>query len=441
MNIKKLESRLFIFLVFCLPFNLGALYTHLVETDMVLAFDVLLGVLYVLWFINSNGFVKPRFFWGRIALPFTLFLIWTLISAAAALSLTMLGAGVYMMLKAFLLYLYVVNNVRTKADLHKVFIWFCVGLCFHGFLGIVQYTTGSSLGLGFLGAISKTRLAGVTRVRGTFGLPNRFGAWLALLVPIASCLFLFEIKPRMKMFYGAATFLGIVALLLSFSRSAWAGLLGSGGLLIYLLARHRMLKPKYVVGIIAVMIVIAGLVGGFWDTIMLRFETGATGKYRLVMIDIAFDLIKENFLIGVGLMNYRFHQIEHFRFWQPVHNTYLRLAAEIGIPGLILFLTIIITSMREAYRMLKSKDRFLFASALGLIGSMWAFLFTIQFGPEYHHYRIKILFWFILGLIFSLRNVNKHTLYMQKMRQQKLRTDTDKPLSGHKAPVMNEAEP
>ncbi len=422
MSLRQVEKYTFLFMIFCLPFNVGAFYTHLLETDLILLFDVLLALLYVLWFVNSNGFARPPLNWGKVSLPFALFLIWMLLSATAAISLTMLGAGVFMAIKAYLVYLYVVNNVRTKLDLQRVMLMLCIGLAFQGFLGLVQYTTGSSLGLGFLGAISKVRQAGVTRVRGTFGLPNKFGAWLALVIPIAASLFLFEVNGRKKLFFSFATFFGILALLLSFSRSAWAGLLGSSGIMILLLARRRLLKGRYVLGILLAVVVVVVLVVVFWDTIVLRFETGATGKWRLVMMDIALDLIAENPLFGVGLMNYRFHQIELFKFWRPVHNTYLRLGSEVGLPGLFFFLMIIYLTLREGHKMLRCRDRLIFASALGLVSSMWAFLFTVNFGPEYHHYRIKFLFWVVIGLVFSLRNVYRHTVMMQKARAKQPQT-------------------
>ncbi len=259
----------------------------------------------------------------------------------------------------------------------------------------------------------------MTRVRGTIGYPNQFGAWLALIIPVAVSLFIFELKGRRKLLYGGAAFLGILGLLLSFSRSAWAGLLGSGFILIVLLAKRRLLKARYVLALFVACLMVIALVIGFWDTIVLRFETGATGKWRLVMMDIAGDIIKDNPLFGVGLMNYKFHSIEHFHFWHPVHNTYLRLAAETGIPGLLFFLLVVVVSMKEGHKMLKCKDRYIFSVAIGTLCSIWAFLFTINFGPQYQHYRIKFLFWFMIGIIYSLRRVYRNEVVLKQQIHQK----------------------
>lgn len=414
MSTKQLERRLFQLLILCLPLNLGVFYTHLLETDLIYAYDVLLAGLYVLWFMNSGGFSKSRIYWGKVSLGFVLLVVWTGLSALNAISAAMLGFGLYMLLKSYMIYLYIVNNIRTKKELTSLATLLLAGLSFQGFLGIVQYTTGSSLGLGFLGAVAKTRLAGVTRVRGTIGYPNQFGAWLALIIPLAVSLFIFELQSRKKFLYGGAAFLGIMGLLLSFSRSAWAGLLGSCVVFLIILAIKGQLKARYVLAMFAASIVVVGLLLVFWDTIMLRFETGSTGKFRLVMIDVAGDIIADNPLLGVGLMNYRFHSIEHFRFWHPVHNTYLRLAAETGIPGLTFFLAVVYVTIKEGYQMLRCNDRYLFAISLGALCSMWAFLVLINFGPEYQHYRVKFLFWLIIGIIFSLRRIYRHELNQKK---------------------------
>lgn len=416
---KKLKKRLFAALIICLPFNLGTFYTHLIEADLIYAYDVLLAVLYIIWFVESNGFSRRRIFWGKMSFPFVLLLLWTLFSAINAIALTITGIGIYLILKAFLIYLYIINHVRTREDLNWMFRWMFVGVAFQGLLGIVQYTTGSSLGLEFLGAVSKRRMAGVTRVRGTIGFPNQFGAWLALQIPIALSLFIFELKKREKFFYGAAALFGILALLLSFSRSAWTGFIVSSFIFVCLLAVKNLLKPKYVLTLLLALIVVVALVVGFWDMILLRFETGATGKYRLVMIEIALDVIKDNFILGVGLHNYKFHQIDHFKFWHPVHNTYLRLAAETGIPGLLFFLMLIITSIRESYAMLRRNDRFVFAAALGCLCSLWAFLVLVNFGPEYQHYEIKFMFWIILGIIVSLKKIYRDNQKLTHSLKQK----------------------
>jgi O-antigen ligase len=405
-------------MILCLPLNLGAFYTHLMEEDLIFAFDVILFALYILWIVERWELRKHPMVWGKITLPFILLMFWTGLSALNAISLTMWGMGMYMAIKAYMVYLYIINKITTKEELVWFIRWLAAGVAFQGFLGIVQYTTGSSLGLEFLGAVAKQRLSAVTRVRGTIGYPNQFGAWLALQIPIAVSLFIFELGTRKKLFYGGTAVLGIFGLLLSFSRSAWAGLLGSGLVFLLILARKRLLKARYVLTIGLAMAFVGVLLVVFWDTIMLRFETGDTGKYRLIMMEIAYDLIKENPLFGVGLNNYNFHQVELFRYWNPVHNEYMRLAAETGIPGLIFFMVIAIMCLKESYKMLQARDRFIFAVALGSLCSMWAFLFLVNFGPEYSHYRVQFLFWIVLGIITALRRIYRHTLNAHAARQQ-----------------------
>ncbi|MFQ5706570.1 MAG: O-antigen ligase family protein [bacterium] len=433
MSIKRVQKILFQAFLFFLPFQIGLMYTHLLKADIIYAFDAVLFILYALWIKESNGFARPPVYWGKVTLPTILILIWTCVSFINAISATMTGLGLFMIIKAFMMYLYVVNHIVTKKDLRMAVNWLLGGLLFQGVLGLVQFTTGSSLGLEFAGALVKEKhLSGLTRIRGTLGMPNHFGAWLALLFPLSISLFIFEHKSRQKAFYGFAALFGCFAVLLSFSRSAWAGIIGGTVIFLIIIIFKRLMKPRYFLALGVATIIIAGLVVYFWPLIMRRFEAGSTGKYRMLMIDIAFDIFKENFLYGVGLHNYRFHSIQRFRFWHPVHNTYLRLLAETGLPGLVFFLMLVFVSIRESYKMLRSKVKFIFTVALGTLASLVAFLFTINFGPEYQHYRIKVLFWVIIGVVFSLRRVYHHTMKMRKLQMEQQKQPTPVP-SGAKA--------
>ncbi len=420
MSLKVIHGYLFRAFLFFLPFQLGAFYTHLLDVDLIYAFDATLGLLYAVWIAETRWFRRRPIYWGGLTIPWVLLLIWTCLSFVNAISLTMAGIGVYMIVKAFLIYLYMINNIRTKARLRVAVNWVLGGMLFQGFLGIVQYTTGSSLGLEFAGAVFKGRSeSGLARIRGTLGIPNQFGAWLALIFPLGVSLFIFELERRRKLYYGLSTLFGAFALLLTFSRSAWAGVIGGMLFFLAIVTYKRLLKVKYIVAMVLGAIVLAGVVIYFWSLIQLRFETGATGKYRLIMANIALELFKENPIFGVGLHNYRFHSMQYFRFWQPVHNTYLRLLTETGLPGLLFFIWLVLRAIRETLVMLRSRDRLIFSVALGTFCCIVAFLTAIQFGPEYHHYRVKVLFWVVLGIVFSLRKAHLHSMKAMKVQRER----------------------
>jgi len=76
---------------------------------------------------------------------------------------------------------------------------------------------------------------------------------------------------------------------------------------------------------------------------------------RIVYFDQAKELIKGNWLTGIGLGNYTMalYNNDLIKFpsfsYQPVHNVYFLVASELGIFGFIIFILIIIEALRRIY--------------------------------------------------------------------------------------------
>jgi len=176
------------------------------------------------------------------------------------------------------------------------------------------------------------------------------------------------------------------------------------------MALKRKLSPTLVLTSIVIIGIVMVIISVFGELINLRFETGGSGQYRLLMIKMAIPIILSHPILGVGLLNYQFHSFSSFKFWHPVHNEYLRLAAETGLPGLFFFLWFVFWIIKDAYNALKFKDRYLNAVALGILGGYTAFLTAVMFGPEYQHYRQKFVFWILAGLAVALKRIYKREI-------------------------------
>lgn len=420
MNFQSIKLILLRLLIFFLPFGVNVLYTHIVDDSVLYGFDLILFLLYALWIVESNLFFKG----GLIKTKFTgvalVKVFWSTLSLIPAISLTRGGIGVFMLVKAFLIYFYILNHIKSRRTFEIVVHWLMVGLLFQGVVGVLQYLTGRSLGLGFLGERQMTFHRTLSRVRGTLGYPNQFGAFIVMIIPMAISLFVFTQRGYKKTFYGVTALCSLFTLVLCFSRSAWAGLLVGTAIFVFILAKRRLLNIRFVFAAGAVLVTIGVLVAAFWDLILLRFETGSDPKYRVKMIEMAIPMMLDNPIFGVGLFNYEFHSMAEFRFWHPVHNDYLRLGAETGVPGLLLFLLILLLPLRQAIKMLNCRDKFLFAVSLGAMCGMVAMMVAINFGPEYQNYRVKILFWVLAALVYSIPRVLAHTERVKKTQLEKM---------------------
>ncbi len=84
--------------------------------------------------------------------------------------------------------------------------------------------------------------------------------------------------------------------------------------------------------------------------------------------------------------------------WTAVHNVYLQLGVELGLPGLALFVALLVTSLRSARRAQRvaraSADHELCHLAEGIEVSLLAFAISGIFYPVAYHF----YFYLIAGL-------------------------------------------
>lgn len=161
-----------------------------------------------------------------------------------------------------------------------------------------------------------------------------------------------------------ATLLGVCALglaiLLTGSRGAWVSLAAAFGFT-WFLSREKLVKLRSAMAVvIAVVFGIAGLrhAGVLDEWLFLRmvtvFDIEAThgGSGRMNIWAVGWEMVKANPLIGVGLENFpvRFEDyIDAAGLWgaygvysgRDPHSIFLSVQAELGIIGLVIFLTLL----------------------------------------------------------------------------------------------------
>jgi len=418
MSLRKIERFFIGAAVFSIPFGTGMFYNFVVSYDLLMVQDLFILMAYLFWMNRTGLFTKGRLFLGSIGVWLSMLIIWSIFSLTNAISLQATGIGVYFTIKSFSLYFYILNNTKSKSDVLYYVNMMIFSLLFQGLIGTLQGGLNRTLGLSFLGE-KQISMHGIdSRVRGTMTFPNRYGSLLVLWLPFAITLGIFARRSMYKNVLYAAAGLGIIGLFLSLSRSSWAGFFLAMVTMVILLMRRGLLKLKFIAVLFAVFIGVVVLALANKDIIEARLETGADGTHRTRMIDIAFPIIADYPIFGVGLNNYQWHSYKHFSFWQPVHNDFLRFAAETGIPGAIFFAGLLFAFLRESYRGLLIKDKILNAVAISAFCGILAFVVTINIGPQYQHYRIKLAFWAIAGVVFSLRRVYANELRLKKKKMQ-----------------------
>lgn len=240
------------------------------------------------------------------------------------------------------------------------------------------------------------------RFAGTFGAPSTAATYLAVCL-----LFLFrrmfsKQPPTHATASWALFALGFLALLLTRTRSAWIGFtigsIGLGWQCFRLGTLSRQMANRLVVGGVLALLLA-------WPLVAQRLGEDHKGMAdtRGNLAWIAVEMIKSHPFAGVGV-NTATNQVYSYAVkaglannWVfIVHNQFLLVAAETGLPGLAAFLVLMWVGLRAARRCMQSEDT-LIAEVGGtlfwsLIAMCWALNIDHVSGSMTY-----VLLWFLIG--------------------------------------------
>lgn len=323
-----------------------------------------------------------------------------------------LGAGV-------LLYFTVAYHFRRSEQLMKlvdVLMFVAIG---SACIGFAQYGLGSE----------EQRQA-----TGVFGDHQLYGSFMAILLPIVGVVAISEREPNRQLVAQIAAVLTTAALLLSYSRSAWIGCAGGlsalGMLALYMATRknqklanrkHELILPLMMLVVsVGFFLLISPSTGGFLQRASTLGNPGAERgwQYRQQAWHGAEMMIKERPLTGFGPGLYAYYQSKYTHsgmsmpsialrsdmsirpsLWEQAHNTYLQTAAELGIPGLLLFIGALSAFLGMGLQRVIGMDNGIRRTLLlGSIGSIVAFAFDGFGSPAWQFGQVSMFFWLILGI-------------------------------------------
>lgn len=291
---------------------------------------------------------------------------------------------------------------------------------FQAFLAIIQFSRQASVGLRLLGeSIFNPYMWGVAKVEalgqifarpyGTFSHPNVLSAFL--LLTLCLCLYYYYSQsPHTKKAWLYLLFVQftIIALFISFSRAAWlATVIATSFFHVF---TWNILKTEKITLLLRNFVVTAAL------CLLLLVTYQPFVKQRGNIFDKAYqerisynraavNIIRKSPIFGLGPGETVLHMEQYLapgtKPWeiQPIHNYYLLVAAELGVPALILFLVYVLYILKHLslnMSLLTSKIRLKHALLIsGLVGTL-----TLMFFDHYF-YTIQgtmLTFWVWLGL-------------------------------------------
>jgi putative inorganic carbon (HCO3(-)) transporter len=284
-------------------------------------------------------------------------------------------AVVVFIVEGFGLYFLLLNVIRTPALLRQVtWVLILVGMLI-SIPSIHQDLTNNfdSLYLGFAQPADAAFRTGETtiigdvvqrRLTGPIGETNRFAQILLMLVPLGIFRYIDERSTFLRAVAAVATTLITVGVVLTFSRGAAVGLVA----LIIAVAALRLVRARHLVGIMLALVFVfaafpqytvrlatLGEIGALAGDNVNRGTVGGAVLSRVTETLAAGLVIVDHPVIGVGPDMFNIYYEEYAEdvgllvrndAFREAHNLYLGIGAELGIPGLVVFMIVLLLTMR-----------------------------------------------------------------------------------------------
>lgn len=359
-----------------------------------------LGAFYLfviaLWTSSSSG-GSGRF--PRLTIWVVVFLVATIVALAISPEPGPARQIVRGTITGVMLFFTIALVARDRQGMGSILKGVAVAALVVGAVATFDYLTGrtSATDAGFVTGAGQL----VARTTAGFSQPNQLGGFLALLFPL--CIVGALVWRRLSVFYIAAAAFAAVGVYASFSRGALMGLL---------LVPFAFIRGRRLLVMVPLLVMVAAIASP--KLLQERFATlttsGGEVATRVQIWDTAIVIWKANPILGVGLADFgRSYAVSRTptksflpqqRFVPPphAHNIELQLLAEQGLVGLIAFFALFVAAGRAALSRWRSADRFVRATAAGVLAALAAFLVHNQFDVTLFEPSTGLYLWALLGI-------------------------------------------
>jgi putative inorganic carbon (HCO3(-)) transporter len=235
--------------------------------------------------------------------------------------------------------------------------------------------------------------------------PNDVALTLNIVIPLAVGLALASRRRRQRIALAAAVALGAAGIVVTFSRAGFIFLTTT--LLLYL---GRLKKNRIgIVLLLLLLLVLMLTVDGFIDRLRTigDVQTESSARERWEVMQNSLQLISAHPLLGVGIGQgiIALNDIGSAR-WRYVHNVYLEIAVDLGIPALAVYVLLFYRAFRsvaEAKRAWSARGRELYHLAQGLEISLIGFAVAAMFYPIAYHF----FFYYLVGLAVAVKRLGR----------------------------------
>ena len=301
---------------------------------------------------------------------------------------------------AFMIFYFVIiNTIKTKNqffNLLKVFAVSAVLVCLYG---IAQYIFGWNVNQAWMDEEMFEDIK--MRIYSTLENPNVLGEYILLTLPICISLMWTAKKALPRIIYGGMSLILALALILTFSRGCWLGIMAAAAVFITFAAGK--LWGLALIALPAVPFILP-------ESIINRFTSigdmsDSSTSYRVYIWMGTLLMLKDFWLSGIGPGTEAFTQVYPFYSYNGIvaphpHNLFLQVITESGVLGLAVFLLLLFLFFKNlvvGYQYFGKGSKFSVV-IVGIASAVVGFLLQGMFDNCFYNYRVFMIFWAVLAI-------------------------------------------
>ncbi|MFA6451143.1 MAG: O-antigen ligase family protein [bacterium] len=310
-----------------------------------------------------------------------------------------------------------VNN-RNLLDciIHSIVL--CGGLI--ALYGILQYMRGGG---------------GEFRIYGTFGHFNAMGTFMAMMTTFMFNLSLSADRGWKRLLYYTVFVLDFLALLMTFSRGAWIGTIVGVVISAQIRGMVQFIRIFSMVFVLFIIVTVLTPQQYFGRYLVRLYSVprvaDVSSKNRVAQWKIAYETISDYPLLGVGLNNNSYHVTEKYNLptYGEIHNLFLHIGSERGIPAMFIFMGIYISYFVHIYRRIgRTEDPYFHSLYVSFFSVILAFFVVNIFAYQLIR-GIALFFVMFLALSNAAMNIEENEPVESKWAEMLSTLESKRPLA------------
>jgi len=265
--------------------------------------------------------------------------LFTPIAASPQLSIETLTDSFFKVVTVFVLMINLINTRARLVALMKLVV-FC-GV-FVALLTLKSFLAGE-LVTDEARTLERTAGYGVF-----FANPNELAMALNLILPFAVVFGLLSKGFKRLAYFGCAAVLAF-AVVVSFSRGGFLGLVAIGGVVLWNAGRGRR-AVTVLAGLVLCAAFLVAMPSGYSDRLFTILHTQDdqthSAQERQELLQRAVEVVMSHPVVGVGVGNFGIYSLSQ----KVAHNSYLEIAAELGVIGFIAYMILLVAPLRTLRR-------------------------------------------------------------------------------------------